>query len=111
MLSRGTAGRVGPGRTLSDPVLNDPVIRACHHRTMERLTPEEARARFGASWPIALKKSVPERLDWLSPSGEDGRPWALRQGWRRRRDQLGELPEVLGGGGKVELVSRPVRPS
>jgi hypothetical protein len=35
-----------------------------------------------------LKKSVPERLDWLSPSGEDGRPWALRQGWRRRRDQL-----------------------
>ena len=30
---------------------------------------------------------------------------------RRRRDQLGELPEVLGGGGEEELVAGAVRPS
>jgi hypothetical protein len=29
--------------------------------------------------------------------------------WRRCRNQDRELPEVLGGGGKVELVSSPIR--
>jgi hypothetical protein len=29
--------------------------------------------------------------------------------WRHCRNQDRELPEVLGGGGKVEFISRPIR--
>ena len=32
-----------------------------------------------------------------------------RRGWRRHRDELGELPEVLGGGSEVELITCSIR--
>ena len=37
-----------------------------------------------------------------------GEVWASREGWRGHRDQLGELSEVLSGGGEVELISGAV---
>ena len=40
-----------------------------------------------------------------------GRSAASRWLWRRHRDELGELPEVLGGGCEVELVTGAIRAS
>jgi hypothetical protein len=34
-----------------------------------------------------------------------------RYDWRRHRKQLGELAEVLGGGGEVEFMTGAVRPA
>src|SRR5215212_5559329 len=57
-------------------------------------------------WPIVLKKSAPlaESRHWV------GRARLLSGGRRLRdRDQLGELAEVLGGGGEEELVLGTIR--
>jgi hypothetical protein len=65
--------------------------------------------RNGSKWPILLKKSACERSGRFP--GEEARQRCRSGGHRldRDRDQLGELPEVLGGGCEVKLVAGAVR--
>lgn len=59
--------------------------------------------------PIVLKKSADDSVfvdRHLRMSGGLGLSRRFR---RRHRDQLGEFPEVLGGGCQVELVSGAIR--
>jgi hypothetical protein len=77
-------------------------------------TPYDRRTR-----PIPLKKAFVDRPWRRRPLGGAGErapgcsgPAASGGGcWRRQRDQFGELSEVLGGGGEVELIAGAVRAS
>ena len=64
-----------------------------------------AGVRSGA---IPVKKSVFKysRRSWLRVATVlSGGALSARRDWQRRRDELGELAEVLSGGGEVEFVA------
>jgi hypothetical protein len=67
--------------------------------------------RNGRSWPMLLKKSAGERSGrgrWDTVGRCRGSGWHAVLG---HRDKLGELAEVLGCGGEVELVTGAIRPA
>src|SRR3546814_3304320 len=75
-------------------------------KQMSAMCSAQPNVRF---WPMLLKKSASD-TSGRSPRVEARR--RCRSGGGRLwppRDQLGELPEVLGGSCEVELVTRAVR--
>ena len=74
--------------------------------------PVQPGARYGGTCPIPLNKSLFEVIvaGGLGAGGcaSDRRGASGRCDRRRHRDQLGELAQVLSGGGEVEFVAGAV---